>query len=88
MALGRIPLEACLDLQIQLDRLTRAAERCRASLRRVAAGDMSGEEYVRIFREQQAAQSDLERQHEKHFHVPAAPPSFSAPPRPLQSSDA
>ena len=62
-----LPPECRLDLQITLDRLRSAEERCREGLRDLSAGTLSREDYLQVLRKQQDAQLDWLRKHELYF---------------------
>jgi hypothetical protein len=61
-----LPPEACLDLKISLDRLSQLEEQCRDGLGRWVDGELSKEAYMRIVRQQQAAQKAWEERYLKY----------------------
>lgn len=61
-----LPPDACLDLQIHLDRLIDAEERCRDGLRRLSRGTLTRKAYEDLFRRQRAAQAAWESRHAKY----------------------
>ncbi|ANM29954.1 hypothetical protein ABI59_10795 [Acidobacteria bacterium Mor1] len=58
---------ARMDLQIQLDKLRRASDRCRQGLNDLARGRLSQSAYLNLMQECKTAQRDLETRHTKHF---------------------
>jgi hypothetical protein len=58
--------EARLDLQIGLDRLKVAQERCREGIQRLSTGALTVDAYLELVRQQRLAQRDWERKHKAH----------------------
>jgi hypothetical protein len=52
--------EVRLDLRIQLDRLSRAGERCRQALDELTSGKLTREAYLDVLRQQKDAQLQWE----------------------------
>jgi hypothetical protein len=67
MGMRTLPPEVCLDLQIQLDRLLSAGERCREAVLSFADGSLSREDLIARLCEQQRAQSDWESKQRKYI---------------------
>jgi hypothetical protein len=58
--------EVRLELQIGLDRLKAAEERCREGIRGLSTGALSLEGYLELVRQQRRAQLDWEMRHRAH----------------------
>jgi len=67
---GTIRPEVCFDLQIQLDKLYRAAERCREGLYDLSTGKLTPDAYRELLRHQQVAQVNWERKHRQYLISP------------------
>lgn len=65
--------EACFDLQIHLDRLNRASQRCRDGLYDLSSGRLTTEAYAQLLEEQRVAQTNWERKHRQY--LPRNPPA-------------
>ncbi len=59
--------EARIDLQIQMDRLRRAGDRCRQGLNDLARGSLTPAAYLNLRQEFETAQRVLEQRHTKYF---------------------
>jgi hypothetical protein len=59
--------EVRLDLRIQLDRLSRAGERCRQALDDLTSGRLTREAYLDVVRQQKDAQLQWERSQRKYL---------------------
>jgi hypothetical protein len=66
MTAERLRPEVCLDLQIQLDRLTTLQEQCRDALRRLRGGTLTREAYAALVESLAAAQKAWEEKHLKY----------------------
>ncbi len=64
---GPLSPQARMDLQIQLDRVRNAGERCREALRGYASGQLTRETYFGLLDEQRQAWSDWEERQRKYF---------------------
>ena len=59
--------EKFLALQIQIDRLNRAAEQCRSGLRRMCRGELTPEAYQELLDSQMSAQREWEAKNRECF---------------------
>jgi hypothetical protein len=58
--------EVRLELQIGLDRLRAAEERCREGIRGLSTGALTLDAYLELVRQQRRAQLDWEQKHRAH----------------------